>query len=268
MESGATKGQCTDTAGYISNYELYNLIIASQNPEYNGNVTIQQYEDEGDVLIYDKNWVSWLSPEGYVKRRDQADTLNFAGTSDWAVDLNQTYLDGGDGDEASSPLDDDSHLCDYSKVADYSTLDELWADAGDMQTKFPSVYTLQTLVTMLNIANDNYTNVNKGYDELFGYYVTYMEDLVPTVLDTELMMEGDGKTSGQSTFPIWGDGAKYFDCTYKGDTTNCAKFPDNELVSSHTDITLKVSDEDGWEKALADNGISTDYVVYTDYTRE
>lgn len=135
--------------------------------------------------------------------------MNFAGTSDWAVDLNQTYADLGLGDEFESSLDeeDDFEVCDYSKTSSFKNLDELAAASGDMRSDCIAVYTLQTLITMLNTAYDNYTNVNSGYDDLFDYYVTYMEDTVPTVLDTVLLMEGDGVNTGNGAAPKFADGA-------------------------------------------------------------
>jgi chitinase len=234
-ESGATKGICTNTyvdqnrlflactsydlfiypnissfrAGYISNYELFELISKSKNPDMYSNFTIQQYEDEGDVLIYDGNWVSWLTPESYAKRRDWTDGMNFAGTSDWAIDLNQTYADNGAGDEYKSSLDEDEdfEVCDYSQIDQFKNLDELASASGDIRPDCLAVYTLQTLITMLDTAYDNYTDVNNGYDDLFGYYVTYMEDMVPTILDTELLMEGDGVNTGTGGQPTFADGA-------------------------------------------------------------
>ncbi|PYI03570.1 glycoside hydrolase [Aspergillus sclerotiicarbonarius CBS 121057] len=103
--SGAEPGPCTETAGYISNYEIYQIIGEAENPDVYGNISIRQYQDEGDVLIYDdNNWVSWLSPSSYASRRSWTDGLNFAGTSDWAVDLNQTYLNNGTGDASGRPV--------------------------------------------------------------------------------------------------------------------------------------------------------------------
>lgn len=37
---------------------------------------------------------------------------------------------------------------------------------------------------MLETAYNNYTNVNNGYDELFGYYVKYIERITPVTLQT------------------------------------------------------------------------------------
>ncbi|KAJ5100662.1 glycoside hydrolase [Penicillium angulare] len=267
-ESGATAGECTNTPGYISNYEIYNLLVQAENPDIYGNVTIEQYQSHGDVLIYDGNWISWLSPTSYYQYRDWFDGYNFGGTSDWAVDLNATYNDDGSGDEVEPDLGDTWESCDYSKS--FNTLDELSEASAGMRSDCISVYTLQTLVTMLNVAYDNYTDINSGYDELFGYYVTYMEKLVPTILNSHLMMTDDGgsqaKASGAE--PKFGEGASYFSCSFGGKTYDgCKGFERSTYLPSTEDITWKLIDEDGWQKKLQDEGISDSYVSYGDYTR-
>lgn len=113
-------------------------------------MTTQQYYDEGDVLIYDGNWVSWLSPSSYNKYREWFAHYNFGGTSDWAIDLNATYTEGGSGEAIDPDLGNNYPACDYTKV--FNTLEELSAASGDMRSDCISVYTLQTLVTMLNVA--------------------------------------------------------------------------------------------------------------------
>ena len=95
-------------AGYISNYEIFTWLSQDQNSDIYGNISISQYEDEGDVVIFNEtDWISWLSPESYVARREWGHSLNFGGTSDWAVDLNQTYAGNGTGSEVESGYDDD-----------------------------------------------------------------------------------------------------------------------------------------------------------------
>lgn len=96
--SGATPGRCTGTAGYISNFEIRDLI------ETVGNV--QQYSsDEGDILVYNSvQWVSWMSKDRYDSRVAWVKGLNFGGTVDWAIDLDADYgsSDGpGHGDSGS-----------------------------------------------------------------------------------------------------------------------------------------------------------------------
>lgn len=54
-QSGATKGECTDTAGYMSNVEINNIINKANNPDLYGEYKIEQYEDEGNILIKNKH---------------------------------------------------------------------------------------------------------------------------------------------------------------------------------------------------------------------
>lgn len=176
--------------------EIYTILAQAQanDTEFATNVT--QYEDEGDVLVYNNtDWVSWLSPSSYAARRAWSDGLNFGGTSDWAVDLNQTYANDGTGDEQSTGYGNGAVLppCDYSKSFD--NLDDLSAAADKIGSECLSVYTLEVLIKMLNTAYNNYTSVNEGYDDLYGYYVTYMEKLVPVVLSNEFMF--NLSTTGQ-----------------------------------------------------------------------
>ncbi|PYI16968.1 glycoside hydrolase, partial [Aspergillus violaceofuscus CBS 115571] len=91
-DSGADAGECTQTPGYLANYEIYEILVQAENPDLYGNISITQYYDEGDVLIYNEtNWMSWLGPSSYAAQQSWTDGLNFGGTSDWAVDLNETY---------------------------------------------------------------------------------------------------------------------------------------------------------------------------------
>lgn len=55
------------------------------------------------------------------------------------------------------------------------------------------------------MAYDNYTAVNDGYDEEFGYYVTYITKLVPSVLDKVLMFDRADTTNTMS-IPLPGTG--------------------------------------------------------------
>ncbi|PYH86435.1 glycoside hydrolase [Aspergillus uvarum CBS 121591] len=114
-DSGADAGECTQTPGYLANYEIYEILVQAENPDLYGNISITQYHDEGDVLIYNEtNWMSWLSLSSYAARQSWTDGLNFGGTSHWAVDLNETYSNNGTGNELSSGLELDFTVCEYS----------------------------------------------------------------------------------------------------------------------------------------------------------
>lgn len=128
-----------------------------------------------------------MTPDTYRDRQMYTDALNFAGTSDWAIDLNGT-IDDTSGPSTSDPDSDDSddgfdpedwEPCDLTLT--FSDLDDLSGKAGGLRSDCVDIYTLQVLMDMFQKALDDYNNVNNGYDEMFGYYVTYMKKLVPNV---------------------------------------------------------------------------------------
>ncbi|OBT63858.1 hypothetical protein VE03_06561, partial [Pseudogymnoascus sp. 23342-1-I1] len=85
-QSDATPGRCTKTAGYISYAEI-NEIFRLDN-------SARQLRDDSntDVLLYKGDYVSYMTPSTKNVRRDLWKALNFAGTIDWAVDL-QAFRD-------------------------------------------------------------------------------------------------------------------------------------------------------------------------------
>ncbi|KAI8954477.1 hypothetical protein F4801DRAFT_533349 [Xylaria longipes] len=99
--SGATPGRCTETAGYVSNFEIRDMLASDSG-------AMQYSSDDGDILVYnDVQWVSWMTKELYDDRVSWVKGLNFGGLSDWAIDLDADYGadDGaGDGDNGSGPV--------------------------------------------------------------------------------------------------------------------------------------------------------------------
>lgn len=51
-DSGAEAGECTQTPSHPANYEIYKILVQAEKPDLYGNISITQYEDKGDVLIY------------------------------------------------------------------------------------------------------------------------------------------------------------------------------------------------------------------------
>ena len=83
--SNAFKGRCTDTGGYISNAEIKEIIDT-------GKIN-QKYTSAGsNVLVFnDTEWVSYMDDEMKASRSKFYDGYNFAGTTEWAVDLQQFW---------------------------------------------------------------------------------------------------------------------------------------------------------------------------------
>ncbi|KAF2729337.1 glycoside hydrolase family 18 protein [Polyplosphaeria fusca] len=80
--SDAAPGRCTNEGGYISLAEI-NEIIGK-------NSGAQLMHDGGsntDVLLYKGDYISYMTPTTKDTRRGDWKGLNFAGTIDWAVDL-------------------------------------------------------------------------------------------------------------------------------------------------------------------------------------
>jgi hypothetical protein len=84
--SGAAPGRCTGTQGYISNFEIREIISTKSG--------VQQFKtEEGDeIVVYDgTEWVGWMTPQKYDERSSWFRGLNMGGTSDWAIDLEEEH---------------------------------------------------------------------------------------------------------------------------------------------------------------------------------
>lgn len=111
-----------------------------------------------------------------------------------------------DGEELFGP--ETFQDCDYT--ASYKTLSDLnMAIAGQdnpshgtMRSDCVAAYALDTLITMLDTAYDNYTVINQGYNEEFDFYVKYMKKTVPSVIDNELMFDTSNETPTEAIPPL------------------------------------------------------------------
>lgn len=79
--SNAAKGRCTGTSGYLSDAEIDDIITF-------GRVNKQWVDADSNILVYnDTEWVAYMNVSTKEKRAGLYASYNFAGTSDWAVDL-------------------------------------------------------------------------------------------------------------------------------------------------------------------------------------
>jgi hypothetical protein len=108
-----------------------------------------------------------------------------------------------DDDDAINFSDDDYQVCDFSLT--FTDLDALNSAASGLRVECIQIYALDTLINMLNTAYSNYTSVNDGYDEEFDNYVTYIQKLVPAMLDNSFMFD-QSKTTESMEVPASGDG--------------------------------------------------------------
>ncbi|CAI7650985.1 unnamed protein product [Penicillium discolor] len=87
LNSNADKAECTDTAGYISNAEINQLLT------HNSSRVNKHYVDthsNSNIMVYDDtNWVAYMSPEIRAQRAKMYESLGMGGTVNWATDLEQ-----------------------------------------------------------------------------------------------------------------------------------------------------------------------------------
>ncbi|OKO97982.1 Acidic mammalian chitinase [Penicillium subrubescens] len=90
-DSGATPRRCTQTAGYIANAEIDEII--SDNP------TVQVLFDDdsdSDIIVYNNTqWVGYMTTTTKSTRTTYYKSLNMGGTTEWAVDI-EKFLESAD----------------------------------------------------------------------------------------------------------------------------------------------------------------------------
>ncbi|KAF2634388.1 class V chitinase Chi100 [Massarina eburnea CBS 473.64] len=82
-DSGAYPGRCTNTSGYISNYEIDEIL--QQNPSAERKWDATSYSNI--VVFNDTQWVAYMDEDNKAIRKELYPGLAFLGDADWSVDL-------------------------------------------------------------------------------------------------------------------------------------------------------------------------------------
>lgn len=171
--SGATKGVCTDTAGYISNAEIK---VLWKSGLHNAKYTFDK-DSLSNIFVYDDvQWVSWMDDTQKAVRVNLYEQMNFGGTSDWAIDL-QTDVTSGDG--TTSSIAD----CYETSYPYYATLDKL--QEANVPEECRGIYVTQILAKLLKTKIDTfYTLMQEQYDTYFDLYVDAVKGGAPGQLQS------------------------------------------------------------------------------------
>lgn len=97
-DSGAIPGPCTNSAGYLANAEIYDIIA--------GNPSTKRFMDDtfSNIVVYNETqWVSYMDEQNKDARAKLYKSLHFGGTSDWALDLQPLPHEGPHGGEIYIP---------------------------------------------------------------------------------------------------------------------------------------------------------------------
>ncbi|KAK3939523.1 hypothetical protein QBC46DRAFT_459640 [Diplogelasinospora grovesii] len=173
LNSPAAKGRCTDTSGYISNAEIDEIINSSDPDPEVGTYLVETFHDgasNSDILVYEgTEWVAYMSKTTKQTRREHWKGFNFAGTIDWAVDLQaftlDDYRDPKTGEFPEDLQDLPPALGDCK--GSYATLEAINA-ATDISDYCASVYTVEVLANTLKASMSEYDAlIADGYDKKF-----------------------------------------------------------------------------------------------------
>ena len=235
-ESGASPGRCTQTAGYLANAEINEILQTdkSATTSYDG-------DSESDIMIYNKTqWVSYQSDNTRIARTATYLGWNFLGTVDWAIDLAAFS-------EAEEQEFEPFPPC--PNPANYNSVDEIIADSNIPQNCM-NMYLMNALSATISTALDNYTNImNNGYE---GKYNAYAREV-----------RGQGYWAWNT---VWGeDQNKYFTCYEtqqgKNQTVSCGGTP------SGSDYYYVVTDETTFCKDLENTyNLDCDWITWQDTT--
>ncbi|KAL2862689.1 uncharacterized protein BJX67DRAFT_292234 [Aspergillus lucknowensis] len=218
LDSKAKKGLCTDTAGYISNAEIDDII---QN-----NADVEQWYDSdsgSDILVYDgTEWVAYLGEGLKQTRRWHWESYNMAGTVDWAVDL-QNYTN----DDYMGPSGDDDLIGeqgDAPKPPDcqdsYDNLDDLDKDKDKIDSECAPQYMLEVLKAILDDALDRYDKmIEDDYDDNFNKYAEAVAKSGDSQVEKFMYEHGDDYFSCTVTETI--ECCESCHATWDDDSANC-----------------------------------------------
>jgi chitinase len=201
--SNAEPGMCTATSGYIADAEIQALIEADGE---DGSVGVKKWFDDASdsnimvspsiralhvnnadlVQTWKGNWVAYM--DGFTKytRIEWVKELNFGGTTDWAVDLQEFRdpLDDGDGEDDSDIDNAEDEDC----IQEYANLDALVADINNVASVCAAEYAIGTMATLLDETLTKYDEIKNDYDGKFGYYAGYIDELVNPQLEVRICL--------------------------------------------------------------------------------
>jgi chitinase len=112
--------------------------------------------------------------------------LNFGGTTDWAVDLQefQGSVDDGDGEDNADIDNEHDEDC----IQEYANLDALVADINNVASVCAAEYAIGTMATLLDETLKKYDEIKNDYDGKFGYYAGYIDELVNPQLEVRICL--------------------------------------------------------------------------------
>ncbi|KAI2792815.1 Killer toxin subunits alpha/beta [Penicillium oxalicum] len=109
--STATPGECTDTAGYISQAELERMLSDSARLRRRDVTSWYDKDTDSDMMTYGGgSWVAYMSQKTKISRINRYAAYGFAGAVEWALDLAQFVLGSGDDSVSAGEIEENKQI--------------------------------------------------------------------------------------------------------------------------------------------------------------
>lgn len=165
-DSGATPGKCTNTAGYLANAEIDQIIDSNDSAQ-------KSFDDASDsnILVYNATqWVAYMDDTTKQSRTALYKSLNMGGTVDWAVDLQSFSSDDGNDNGNGGSLDQQVFYVDPSVWEEDSPAMNCEAPCVLVLPDWPlpssTVITRPPHITTLDVAWSTTTDVTDSNDNV------------------------------------------------------------------------------------------------------
>ncbi|KAL2813996.1 hypothetical protein BJX63DRAFT_431632 [Aspergillus granulosus] len=226
LNSPAAKGKCTDTGGYISNAEIDDILIMNDDVE-----SWHDGASNSDIVAYNgTEWVAYMTTTTKETRRLHWLKNAFAGTIDWAVDL-QAFTDdefynattGEGGDDILPPLPQSPNCgAEFGNLESIEAFIDLVKDERCMAR-----YILEALHKNITTSLTQYDELlEDGYD---GKFKTYAKAVVSaSSKDVEKFMYENGED--------------YFSCIVT-EEIQCCEMCKDTYATNHPEINCRYCEE-------------------------
>ncbi|KAJ5437022.1 Glycoside hydrolase superfamily [Penicillium cf. griseofulvum] len=237
-ESGARKGRCTDTAGYIATAEINEII--DTNPDIERTFDEDSYSD---ILVYNKTeYVAYMSRDRKAEWEGLIIGFGWGGVSDWAVDLMDMY---------TQPSDEEIEVkyCGDS----FDTLDDLSKASDDVPHLCVNIYALGIMSKNFKTAMSAYNDlIDDGYDDKFNVYEKYVNETMYDEVKEYMLDHADDR----------------FHCLYEAEddkTAPCPTILSTDWIHAPPKVTYVLDDEKGFYKDMMDKyGIDESWIKFGD----
>ncbi|KJZ69269.1 hypothetical protein HIM_11343 [Hirsutella minnesotensis 3608] len=232
-QSGAKPGKCTGTSGYLSNFEIQDIIKNDPTAK-----TSWDDDSKSNILVYGSTqWVAYMDDDNKKAREEKYKGMNFLGTSDWAIDLDpsavlsRSEMDAVMADKNTSfgPASAVTPTYDDSCEPFVNTIKQAWIEAGEL-SKAPYAWNrwnkyqnaLNTYLSPLSSGlpwtrNDEWHNFENHYFIHHGgwrsksfIHVTFYCDKAALPAEAQEKIKGNPNVCRWSPTKRWGTTARTF----------------------------------------------------------